>query len=362
MDSPFYNINFSYDQNWKEGPPLVNNKVTPPKRIIKKKQKFLGFDVNVPFGMPAGPLLNSNYLKTAFEWGFDVNCYKTQRSTALQCNEFPNILFVDVDGNLTLKKAEKPLLGTITTKRNKTEINITNSFGNPSYGPDIWQKDMKKALSYAGDGQLLIASVCGTLENNMTENDYYEDFAISAKLVSDTDVPVVELNLSCPNCVTEGIICYTPQAVYEICKKTKEKVGNTKIIAKIGYFSKNQQKLLETIIKKITPFISAISAINTIAAPVVDKNGKQALPGPNRLKSGICGAGIKWAGLDMVKRLARLREKLHKDYEIVGVGGVMTPSDYIEYRNAGANLVQSATGAMWNPYLAYDVWKKQINK
>ena len=52
-----------------------------------------------------------------------------------------------------------------------------------------------------------------------------------------------------------------------------------------------------------------------------------------------------------------LREKLHENYAIIGVGGVMTPKDYFEYRKAGADLVQSATGAMWNPYLAHQILK-----
>jgi tRNA-dihydrouridine synthase len=36
----------------------------------------------------------------------------------------------------------------------------------------------------------------------------------------------------------------------------------------------------------------------------------------------------------------------------------MTPQDYFDYRQAGADVVMSATGAMWNPYLAQEI--KQI--
>ncbi len=36
----------------------------------------------------------------------------------------------------------------------------------------------------------------------------------------------------------------------------------------------------------------------------------------------------------------------------------MTPKDFLEYHKAGADLVQSATGAMWNPYLAYEISTK----
>lgn len=359
MTHPFYNPTLTYEENFKNGPPLSSLKITYPKRNITKTTKFLGFDINIPFGMPAGPLLNSEYVKEAFARGFDVNCYKTQRSHIVPSNEFPNVLFVDIDGDLTLEKAERPFVGTLTTDQIREKFSITNSFGNPSKGPAFWQEDMKKALSYAAPGQLLIGSVCGTLEENMSEEAYFEDFAVAAKMAADTGVKVAELNLSCPNAANEGVVCYTENAVLEICKRSKEKIGNTKLIAKIGYFSYSQQSLLESIVQKMSPFVSAISAINTIAAPIVNEKGKQALPGLNRLKSGICGASIKWAGIDMVKRLSKLREKLHANFEIVGVGGVMTPNDYFHYRTAGADLVQSATGAMWQPTLAYKIWKRE---
>jgi dihydroorotate dehydrogenase len=154
---------------------------------------------------------------------------------------------------------------------------------------------------------------------------------------------------------TEGVLCYNRDAVVEICKRTKAKIGDTPLIAKFGYFSTEQQPLLEKIITDAAPYLAGVSAINTIAAPIVDKNGQQALPGPNRLKSGVCGASIKWAGLDMVKRLAALRQARDLSFQIIGVGGVMTPDDFKQYRQAGADVVMSATGAMWSPNLASEV-------
>jgi dihydroorotate dehydrogenase len=57
----------------------------------------------------------------------------------------------------------------------------------------------------------------------------------------------------------------------------------------------------------------------------------------------------------MVQRLAEVRKKINADFVIVGCGGVTVPSDYKEYREAGADAVMSATGAMWNPYLAKEI-------
>ena len=56
--------------------------------------------------------------------------------------------------------------------------------------------------------------------------------------------------------------------------------------------------------------VQAFSTINTISARLVDANGGQALPGKGRDRSGVCGSAIRGAGLDMVSRLAAIRERL----------------------------------------------------
>lgn len=353
----FYDPGKTYQDNFTSGPPLLRQESKPKKREIQHKQKFLGFDVNVPFGIPAGPLLNSQHVKTAFEYGFDVNVYKTQRSVHFTPNEFPNILYLNIDGDLTIQRSQSSLVGTKTPPENITDFSITNSFGNPSQGPDFWQEDVKKAMSYAGDGQLLIMSTVGTIKEGFSQEDYFNDFAYTAGLAKETGAKVIEVNLSCPNVANEGIICFNPNAVETICRSVKEKINDTPLLIKLGYFGPEQQELLESILKRIKPFIAGISAINTIPAPVVNEQGEQALPGPNRLSSGICGAAIKWAGMEMVERLSQIREKIQSDFAIVGVGGVMTAEDYAEYRSKGADLVQSATGAMWNADLAHEVWQ-----
>lgn len=344
----------TYEDNFVEGPfglsagnAFVNEG--------EPKFEVFGHKVYSPFGIPAGPLLNSNYIKYAFERGFDILCYKTQRSVPFKVNQFPNILYVDVDGDLTLEKAAQPLVGETSTEKPVESFSITNSFAMPSKGPDFWVEDMRKALSFQGKGQLLIMCVVGTIQEGFSKEDYYNDFADTAELAVKGGAKVIEANLSCPNVANEGVLCYTEEAAFKICKRVKERIGDVPLLIKVGYYSANQQALLERIVKAVSPYVQGISAINTIAAPIVDEHGEQALPGPNRLKSGVCGASIKWAGVDMVKRLKALRKKLGLGYAIIGVGGVMSAADYQEYREAGADVVQSATGAMWNPHLAVNI-------
>ncbi len=358
MQPVFYDPSLPYDKNFENGPVISHRPISVPRRRLTHTYPFLDFQLNTPFGIPAGPLLNSSFVEAAFLLGFDVVHYKTQRSDPFPVNEFPNVLSVEIPGQLTPKLAEKPLIGRPVTDSPARELSITNSFGNPSKGPDFWQADMKKALSYQGEGQLLIASVVGTIKKHFTPDDYYKDFALTALLARQAGAKVIEVNLSCPNVASEGVLCYSPEAVERIVRLTKEKIGDTHLLMKLGYFTADQEDLLTDIVKRSLPFISGIAAINTIAAPVIDEKGKQALPGKGRLKSGICGAGIREAGLDMIARLTRVRERLKAGFAIIGVGGVMSARDFLAYRARGADVVQSATGAMWNPDLGHEIWKE----
>lgn len=349
----FYDPARTFDDNFDNGP--FNMDPKDYRESSDPKESFLGQKIWTPFGIPAGPLPTSKHTNAAFRLGFDVVCYKTQRTVPFEANQFPHVLSLQVDGDLTLQKAAGEIVGSRSFPKDTKKLTITNSFGNPSRGPEFWVDDLKKAVKEAGKGQLLIMGVVGTIQEGFSPSDYYDDFAEAAKLAASTGVKAIELNLSCPNVASEGVLCYSPDAVYEICERSKAAVSNVPLVAKFGYFSEAQQPLLEDIVKRIDPFVDAISSINTIPAAIVDKNGKQALPGEGRLKSGCCGSGIRWAGLDMVKRLNSLRQKHNLKFEIVGVGGVMTPEDYQHYLKHGADCVQSATGAMWNQHLAQEI-------
>jgi dihydroorotate dehydrogenase (NAD+) catalytic subunit len=350
-----YDPTKTFDDNFDNGPFSQSATVTPHQDSGEPQFTFLGKKIYSPFGIGAGSLPTSKHVGYAFQLGFDVVCYKTQRSVQFPCNEFPNVTYLDVEGDLTIEKLKEPLVGHLTENKPPKELTITNSFGNPSRGPDFWAEDMKQAVKAQGQGQLLLASVVGTIQDGFTQQDYYKDFAETAALAAGAGAPVIEVNLSCPNVANEGVICYTYEAVIEICRLIKEKIGDTPLVAKIGYFAPEQQELFEKTITDASQYVAAWSAINTLVAKVVDEKGDQLLPGAGRLQSGACGAGIKWAGLDMVKRLNTLRKQAGLSYEIIGIGGVMDAQDFAAYREAGADVVQSVTGAMWNPNLAAEI-------
>jgi dihydroorotate dehydrogenase len=161
----------------------------------------------------------------------------------------------------------------------------------------------------------------------------------------------MEVNFSCPNEGTSELLCYDPARSEAVIRAIKAEIKNIPLIVKISYYQDEEN--LRDFIKKVGPLVQGIAAINTIFSEIINESGGEALPG--RTHSGVCGAGVRWAGLDMVKRLKKIREELNFSYSIIGVGGVMNAEDFFEYRAAGADVVMSATGAMWNPYLAKEI-------
>ena len=364
--TPFYDPEKSYEENYRKGPfgafadGQVENLESPARVVLAgiagNQYDFLGFKVNSPFGIPAGPLINGNFMLSAFNKDFDICVYKTVRTREKKANQWPNILAVNVEGNLTLEKAQQ---GLVTKKQFTEPLAITNSFGNPSYNPKIWQADIAKIMKQI-DG-LKGQVVCGMIEGtrwsaDFTEEDFLNDWILAARLMNETGIQVIEVNFSCPNEGNEvkRLLCFDIEQSFRIAEAIKREIGNTPLIIKIPYFEDETE--LREMVQKLGRIVDGFSAINTIPSAVYDEKGNQALPGGEwRLKSGICGSPIKWAGLDMVKRLKKLREKMRYQYTIIGVGGVTTPDDFFEYRKAGADIVMSATGAMWNPYLAKEI-------
>ena len=272
------------------------------------------------------------------------------RSDIFPCHPFPNVLAVKVEGDLTYEKAQGKL---VADNNYKEPISITNSFGVPSRAVEVWQADVKKAISYAGEGQILVLSFMGTVRENQTQEEFIADFALAAKQSVETGAKVLEVNLSCPNIGNEGLVCYNLDVTERVCQAIRKEIGDTPLILKVGFYKNDEDmKKLSEIANK---YAQGIASINTIQAEIVDEKGNQALPGKNRLKSGVCGHAIKWAGLDMVKKLKKIRQELGYEYTIIGVGGVIEAEDFFEYREAGADIVMSATGTMWNPYLAREI-------
>lgn len=344
--SPFYNPFISYEENYQSGPFGAFTKKPTISLPSKPSTSFLGYQINLPFGIPAGPLLNSNYIKAAFEWGFDLCVYKTVRTQYYPSHPLPNVLAVHPKGKLSAN------IDIVLADQNyQPPLSITNSFGVPSFDPEKWQPDMAKAVESAKTGQIVIGSFQGTA--GITPN-IEDDYARAAYLVNETKAPVLEANLSCPNEGANKLLCFDIDKVERIVHAIKTAVPDKPLLLKLAYFKDHTN--LHDLLKKIGHIIDGISTINTLSAQPVTHDGQPAL-GLKRPTGGICGEAIRWAGEEMVSRLHQWRLEHQQNFAIIGVGGVSQPEHYQTYRHLGADAVMSATGAMWNPALALEIKK-----
>src|SRR3989338_1099419 len=192
---PFYDPAKSYEENLERGPfnGFADGVVLPIEG--EPRFEFLGQKIQYPLGIPAGPLLDSKFVKGAFDKGFDVAVYKTVRSREYASHPFPNVLALHIQGNLTLERAEKPLVADTTYDE---PLSITNSFAVPSRPVPVWTEDARRGIAAAREGQMMVLSFMGTVEDGQTEDEFAQDFAEAARLSAGTGATILEADLSCP--------------------------------------------------------------------------------------------------------------------------------------------------------------------
>jgi dihydroorotate dehydrogenase (NAD+) catalytic subunit len=97
--------------------------------------------------------------------------------------------------------------------------------------------------------------------------------------------------------------------------------------------------------------VRAIAGINTVSMQVRNVEGHSAL-GPSRLTSGVCGGPIRNLALHFTEQAHAINKQEKLDLTLISCGGITLPEHFDQFLNAGADIATSATGMMWDPYLA----------
>ena len=356
LPPPIYDIRKSYDENYQFGPFFSG---IAPKQISPiQRTSFLGKIVSSRLGIPAGPLLNSKWIGFYAQMGFDILTYKTVRSHYHPSYPNPNCLYVPYHKSFDLDDLTHPLIGTLAYNPSSlSDITITNSFGMPSQAPEVWMEDVGKALNLLSDGQVIVVSVVGTQKD---DSDLASDFVRTAKLAQEAGADFIEVNFSCPNVKgKEGQLYQNPDASGAILKRLRIELGSgVSLIMKVGFIENPAQ--IASLVEQTSPFLDAISAINTVTGQIINPEGRPALPGQGRERAGLCGGGVKPLSLRTIQSLKKAIKNQGKPLALIGVGGFNTVEDYPDFRDAGADFVMSATGAMWDPFLAYHVKQRSF--
>ena len=334
---PRYDIAQSYDWNYAHAPNA------PPAVEVPEypgSWDFLGIPVNSPLGIPAGPLLNSNWILYYARLGFDVLVYKTVRSRERASYEPPNLLPVAAT-ELTREGME--IEADAGAERPHT---WAISFGMPSRAPEVWRADVERARRGLGKVQALVVSVVASPEPGWTIDDLARDFARCAVWAAESGAQVVEANLSCPNvCTQEADLYLDSKAAGAIAAELRARVPRLPLVLKIGLFARAEQA--EALVEAVSPHVNALSTANSITAVVRGEFGG--------LRRGIGGAAISERCCDEMAALAGIVRRRESKLNLIGVGGVMNAADVTARLNAGANAVQLATAPMLDPEIGLKI-------
>jgi dihydroorotate dehydrogenase len=345
---PIYAIDKSYLENAEEGP-FFNAPI--PQRIVPPKEKwidFLGVSIASPIGVPAGPLLNANWVALAAQLGFDVLTYKTIRSQEHPSHPLPNMVYVDTQGMLTHKNAGHSALLSPSPSPHIEDLAVTNSFGMPSRTPQYLLEDITRAKAALKEGQVLIVSVVGTLR---AHSAFVDDFVAAARLAKEAGATLIEANFSCPNVdKKEGLLYTSIDMVKSLTSALVKAIHPIPLILKVGLFPSKEQ-MREMMVCAARCGARAIAGINTVSMRILDKHEKPAL-GPQRSKGGVCGGPIRQLALEFTHQAHAINAQEKLDLTLISCGGITLPEHFDAFLHAGANVATSATGMMWDPFLA----------
>ena len=249
--------------------------------------------------------------------------------------EYSEFLDLAALGAVTTKGvANVPWPGNPTPRVAEVYGGMLNAIGLQNPGIDVMIERDLPMLQEAG--ATVIINVCGK-----SEKDYVE----VVERLADQPVDLLEINVSCPN-VKEGGIAFgqDPKALYEITKAVKAKAKQP-IIMKL---SPNVTDITEMARAAVDAGSDALSLINTLTGMKIDIE-KRDFVLANKT-GGMSGPAVKPVALRMVYQVANA-----VDVPIIGMGGITTAEDALEFIMAGATAVSVGTANFINPTATVDV-------
>ena len=173
-----------------------------------------------------------------------------------------------------------------------------------------------------------------------------DEYARLAEIIEDTrDIAAIEVNISCPN-VKKGGIAFGVKAksAYKVTKAVREKTTKTLIVK----LSPNVTDITEIAESAVDAGADSLSLINTITGMAIDINTRR--PRLANITGGLSGPAIKPIALRMVWQVAR-KVKV----PVIGVGGIFSAEDAVEFFIAGATAVQIGTANFVNPRATIEI-------
>ena len=231
---------------------------------------------------------------------------------------------------LTLNEKE----GNSGVRIHETMGGLLNSIGLQNPGVDRYiSEELPHMEKY---DTVIIANVGGST---------IEEYVKTIEKLNNTNIPIIELNISCPN-VKEGGMAFGIKSdiAFKVVREVK-KICKKPLIVKL---SPNAENILDMAYKCCEAGADGLSLVNTFSGMAIDiKNRK---PVFDNTIAGLSGPCIKPIALRMVYEVSRI-----VNVPIIGIGGIVDYKDALEYIMAGALAVQVGSGNFMKPDICLDI-------
>ncbi|MED3573477.1 dihydroorotate dehydrogenase [Cytobacillus praedii] len=246
--------------------------------------------------------------------------------------EFSQLFDLSQLGAIMIKATTfEPRFGNPTPRVAETTAGMLNAIGLQNPG---LEKVMNEELPWLDQFDVpIIANVAGSQE---------EDYIAVAKEISKApNVYAIELNISCPNVKTGGIAFGTIPEVAKILTKKVKEVSEVPVYVKL---SPNVTNIVEMAKAVEDGGADGLTMINTLVGMRIDlKTGKPILANKT---GGLSGPAIKPVAIRMIHEVSQ-----QVTLPIIGMGGVQSAEDVIEYYYAGASAVAVGTANFVDPFV-----------
>jgi dihydroorotate dehydrogenase (NAD+) catalytic subunit len=173
-----------------------------------------------------------------------------------------------------------------------------------------------------------------------------DDYAECAARINELDkIPAIELNISCPN-VKQGGMAFgvTTEGASQVVKAVREAYDKTLIVK----LSPNVTSIADIARSVEDAGADAVSLINTLMGMAIDIEKRK--PRLSINTGGLSGPAVKPVAVRCVWQVAKAVK-----IPVIGLGGIMTPEDAIEFFMAGASAIEIGTGNFIDPAISVKV-------
>ncbi len=223
----------------------------------------------------------------------------------------------------------KPREGNPPPRLVETASGLINAIGLQGVGVEAFSEKVLPKLRRLKTA--VIVNVCGA------DDDEYA--AVVGYLDKQEGIAAYELNISCPNVKTEGLCpALSPRTTFDLVKRIKA-ASRRPLITKL---SPNVTSIVEIAMAAEEAGTDAIALVNTFLAMAIDLETRR--PKLANVYGGLSGPAIKPIALRMVHQVA---SRVH--VPVIGMGGIMTGADALEFLVAGAAAVEVGTANFIDP-------------